>query len=82
MTLISGISSLKMFTMMRLMPRLTKGVHSSGLASASAIRWMSSSDVTDKDDNMDAMQKEHAKEIADIMHGYEERKRGSRVSLE
>ena len=82
MTLISGISSLKMFTMMRAMPRLTKGVHSSGLASTSAIRWMSSSDVTDKDDNMDAMQKEYAKEIADIMHGYEERRRGSRVSLE
>jgi small subunit ribosomal protein S17 len=36
---------------------------------------MSSSDAADKEINMDAMQQEYAKEIADIMHGYEERKK-------
>ena len=57
------------------MPCLTRNVHSSGLTCSSAIRWMSSSDAADKEINMDAMQQEYAKEIADIMHGYEERKK-------
>ena len=50
------------------------GVNGSSVLNAS--RWALSTDVADQGEvNMDAMRQDYAKEIADIMEGYEERKK-------
>tara|TARA_A100001015_G_scaffold299997_1_gene384798 strand:- start:346 stop:804 length:459 start_codon:yes stop_codon:yes gene_type:complete len=65
----------------RLLPQLRRG-HTAGVNGSSVLaasRWAFSTDVVDqgevKEVNMDAMHQDYAKEIADIMEGYEERKK-------